>query len=177
MAVDIYVRGLGAHGHIFSETGTPFVYLLRDFLQFDKDVWDSVKRLEGANRTCNLILGVGDGKTGVARGFASSAGKLLVFDVRTVTLFFVLPYISLSRSCLLRLQDLAPGSYYAGPEPRAVQLDRGHVASALQRHRVLGHGLALPRVHPPALGANRRALRCPHPADHHFRDRSARANG
>ena len=63
-----------------SYAGTPFVYLLRDFLEFDSSVWESVKRIQNANRTCNLILGVGDGKTGAARGFASSAGQLLVFD-------------------------------------------------------------------------------------------------
>ena len=63
-----------------SFVGIPFVYLLRDVLEFDSSVFDSVARLEGANRTCNLILGVGDGKAETARGFAYSATELFVYD-------------------------------------------------------------------------------------------------
>ena len=37
-------------------------YVLRDILEFDKTLQDAVKRLSQAKRTCNLILGVGDGK-------------------------------------------------------------------------------------------------------------------
>jgi hypothetical protein len=63
-----------------SFAGVPFVYLLRDVLEFDNSVWDSVARLENANRTCNLILAVGDGKAETARGFAYSATELFVYD-------------------------------------------------------------------------------------------------
>ena len=68
--------------HFGSETfaGIPFVFLLRDVLEFDKTVFDSVARLQGANRTCDLILGVGDGKAQTARGFAYSASELFVYD-------------------------------------------------------------------------------------------------
>jgi len=41
--------------------GIPFVYILRDILQFDKSRVEGVNRLKTANRTCHLILGVGDG--------------------------------------------------------------------------------------------------------------------
>jgi len=39
-------------------------YLLRDILQFDNTLTDSMTRMTNAHRTCNLILGVGDGKVG-----------------------------------------------------------------------------------------------------------------
>jgi isopenicillin-N N-acyltransferase-like protein len=71
-----------------SETfaGVPFVYLLRDVLEFDAREADAVARITGANRTCDLILGVGDGKpaapggAGTARSFAYSAGDIFVFN-------------------------------------------------------------------------------------------------
>jgi hypothetical protein len=37
-------------------------YLLRDILQFDNTLNDSINRITNAHRTCDLILGVGDGK-------------------------------------------------------------------------------------------------------------------
>lgn len=58
--------------------GIPFVYLLRDILEFDNTVFESVDRIENANRTCNLILGVGDGKAETARSFAYSASEVFV---------------------------------------------------------------------------------------------------
>ena len=39
-------------------------YILRDILQFDKTLIDATSRLSNAHRTCDLILGVGDGKVG-----------------------------------------------------------------------------------------------------------------
>ena len=63
-----------------SFVGTPFVYLLRDVLEFDNSVEDSVARMEDTNRTCNLILAVGDGKSQAARGFAYSATELFVYN-------------------------------------------------------------------------------------------------
>ncbi len=60
--------------------GVPFVYLLRDVLEFDNTVFDSVTRMETANRTCDLILGVGDGKAETFRGFAYSASELFVYN-------------------------------------------------------------------------------------------------
>jgi len=50
-----------------SRRGIPFTYLLRDILQFDNNLNDSINRITDANRTCDLILGVGDGNT--AGGF------------------------------------------------------------------------------------------------------------
>jgi len=45
-----------------SRVGTPFTYILRDIMQFDRTRTAGVSRLKNAKRTCNLILGVGDGK-------------------------------------------------------------------------------------------------------------------
>ncbi len=51
-----------------SASGIPFTYVLRDILQFDQTGLDGLSRLASANRTCHLILGVGDG---VAKTFNS----------------------------------------------------------------------------------------------------------
>lgn len=63
-----------------SRIGIPFVFLLRDILQFDKSLDDSINRIQYAARTCNLILGVGDGKLGQVRGFEYSHYNAYVFD-------------------------------------------------------------------------------------------------
>jgi len=59
-----------------SRIGNPFTFLLRDILQFDKTIDNTIARMKKTRRTCNLILGVGDGKasygdnkTGYFRGF------------------------------------------------------------------------------------------------------------
>ena len=71
--------------HFGSETfvGIPFVFLLRDILQFDGSVTDAVKRITTANRTCDLILGAGDGKPGAAvpfNAFAYSGSMVEVYN-------------------------------------------------------------------------------------------------
>eukprot|EP01127_Copromyxa_protea_P021124 TRINITY_DN7179_c0_g1_i1.p1 TRINITY_DN7179_c0_g1~~TRINITY_DN7179_c0_g1_i1.p1 ORF type:complete len:445 (-),score=71.80 TRINITY_DN7179_c0_g1_i1:193-1527(-) len=63
-----------------SRIGIPFIFLLRDILKFDSTVDDSINRLSNAKRTCDLILGVGDGKSNEFRGFAYSSSELHVFD-------------------------------------------------------------------------------------------------
>lgn len=65
-----------------SREGVPFTYLLRDILQFDNSYEDSIHRMETAKRTCDLILGVGDGKANAStfRAFEYSASVCNVFD-------------------------------------------------------------------------------------------------
>ncbi len=46
-----------------SRFGNPFTFVLRDVLQWDKTLNESVHRMQTTKRTCNLILGVGDGKS------------------------------------------------------------------------------------------------------------------
>lgn len=45
-----------------SRFGIPFTFILRDVLQFDSHLDESMNRMKNSKRTCNLILGVGDGK-------------------------------------------------------------------------------------------------------------------
>lgn len=45
-----------------SREGVPFTFLLRSILEFDNSVEDSTNRIKDANRTCDLVLAVGDGK-------------------------------------------------------------------------------------------------------------------
>ena len=45
-----------------SRFGVPFTFLLRDVIQFDSSLSEAMTRMQTSKRTCNLILGVGDGK-------------------------------------------------------------------------------------------------------------------
>merc|ERR1719391_888233 len=63
-----------------SRKGIPFTYLLRDVLQFDQSLDDSKFRMENANRTCNLILGVGDGKNEIFNSVRYSHSVADFFD-------------------------------------------------------------------------------------------------
>lgn len=56
-----------------SRFGIPFTYILRDVLQFDNTLADAHTRMSTAHRTCDLILGVGDGKSKSFRGIQYSA--------------------------------------------------------------------------------------------------------
>jgi len=63
-----------------SRVGIPFIFLLRDILQFDETVDDSITRMANSVRTCDLILGVGDGKLNEFKGFEYSSEYLYVID-------------------------------------------------------------------------------------------------
>jgi len=63
-----------------SRFGVPFVFLLRDILQFDTTLQQALNRITNTKRTCDLILGVGDGKIPAFRGVAYSSEKLTVMD-------------------------------------------------------------------------------------------------
>jgi hypothetical protein len=63
-----------------SRIGYPFLFLLRDILQWDQTVDDATNRMINAKRTCDLILGVGDGKSSEFRGYQYSSSVLNVFD-------------------------------------------------------------------------------------------------
>ena len=52
--------------------GYPFGYLIRDILQFDDTLAAATERITKATRTCDLILGVGDGKSNDFSGFQYS---------------------------------------------------------------------------------------------------------
>jgi len=63
-----------------SRIGVPFIVLLRSILQFDNTLQDAINRMLNSRRTCDLIMGVGDGKSSQFRGFEYSYSTLKVFD-------------------------------------------------------------------------------------------------
>jgi hypothetical protein len=63
-----------------SMVGTPFVFLLREVLQYDKTLDDALTRMANAKRTCRLILGVGDGKLQRMNVIQYSHSVMNIFD-------------------------------------------------------------------------------------------------
>eukprot|EP00698_Gefionella_okellyi_P003886 TRINITY_DN135_c0_g1_i1.p1 TRINITY_DN135_c0_g1~~TRINITY_DN135_c0_g1_i1.p1 ORF type:complete len:449 (+),score=102.01 TRINITY_DN135_c0_g1_i1:33-1379(+) len=65
-----------------SRFGVPFTFLLRDILQFDQTYEDTITRIDKAHRTCDLILGVGDGKSNNFRGiqYSHSVANFFTWD-------------------------------------------------------------------------------------------------
>lgn len=64
-----------------SRFGVPFTYILRDILEFDGTMDDALNRIANSDRTCDLILGVGDGKENRGfRGIQYSASVSNFFD-------------------------------------------------------------------------------------------------
>jgi len=63
-----------------SRFGIPFTFILRDILEFDYTGDDALSRIANAERTCSLILGVGDGKIPMFRSIQYSASVANFFD-------------------------------------------------------------------------------------------------
>ena len=67
-----------------SRFGVPFTFLLRDLLQFETTLSGGIEHIKDAHRTCDLILGFGDGKVsdGEApfRGIQYSASVANFYD-------------------------------------------------------------------------------------------------
>lgn len=60
--------------------GTPFMFLLRDILQFDTSIEGALRRIRRTRRTSSLLYAVGDGKSGQFRAIQASHR---VFNVYT----------------------------------------------------------------------------------------------
>lgn len=60
--------------------GYPFGFLIRDVLQFDRSLDEALHRITSARRTCDLLLGVGDGNANAFRGIQYSPSVANVFD-------------------------------------------------------------------------------------------------
>ena len=58
--------------------GYPFGFLIRDVLQFDRTLEEATTRITSATRTCDLLLGVGDGKSHDFSGFQYSPKAAVV---------------------------------------------------------------------------------------------------
>ena len=52
--------------------GEPWMFVLRDVLQFSDSLESGIQRITEANRTCNLIIGLGDGEEGMVNGIEYS---------------------------------------------------------------------------------------------------------
>jgi len=63
-----------------SRIGIPFIFMLRDILQFDHTIDDALSRMADQTRTCDLILGVGDGNLGYVRGVQYSYSVVNIMD-------------------------------------------------------------------------------------------------
>ena len=48
------------------------MFVLRDVLQFSDSLESGIQRITDANRTCNLIIGLGDGEEGMVNGIEYS---------------------------------------------------------------------------------------------------------
>ncbi|XP_071103866.1 protein dcd1B-like isoform X1 [Haliotis cracherodii] len=67
-----------------SRFGIPFTNILRDILQYDTTLNAAVQRITNAKRTCDLLLGVGDGKSKTFRGVEYSASTANFYDDATL---------------------------------------------------------------------------------------------
>jgi hypothetical protein len=63
-----------------SYDGTPFMFMLRDVLQFDHSLEEAIQRICSTKRTTSLMYAVGDGELGQARSFQTSRTLCNVFD-------------------------------------------------------------------------------------------------
>jgi len=52
--------------------GKPWMFVLRDMLQYSVSFDEAIGAVQAANRTCNLIIGVGSGKSGIVNGIEYS---------------------------------------------------------------------------------------------------------
>lgn len=68
-----------------SRSGIPFNFLMRDVLQFDNTLQDSIRRIQKAHRTCSIWLGVGDTNQKLFRLFEYSYSTANVYDDRNIT--------------------------------------------------------------------------------------------
>ncbi len=60
--------------------GEPWMFILRDVLQFEDSLAGARTRIEEAERTCNLIIGLGDGKLGRSNGVQYSGRVANFYD-------------------------------------------------------------------------------------------------
>ena len=60
--------------------GEPWMFILRDVLQFEDSLATGKTRIENAERTCNLIIGLGDGKLGRSNGIQYSGRVANFYD-------------------------------------------------------------------------------------------------
>lgn len=52
--------------------GEPWMFITRDVMKYEESLESAVTRIQNANRTCNLIIGVGDGEENMVNGIEYS---------------------------------------------------------------------------------------------------------
>lgn len=52
--------------------GEPWMFITRDVMKYSESLDEAVSYIQNANRTCNLIIGVGDGEAGMVNGIEYS---------------------------------------------------------------------------------------------------------
>jgi len=52
--------------------GEPWMFILRDVLKYEDSMVSAIERIQNSERTCNLIIGVGDGEAGIVNGIQYS---------------------------------------------------------------------------------------------------------
>jgi len=67
-ADDSFKQGTVPHTPPEKVHGEPWMFILRDVLQWEDSLEGAKTRISNAERTCNLIIGVGDGEVGKATG-------------------------------------------------------------------------------------------------------------
>merc|ERR1719201_1085674 len=60
--------------------GEPWMFVLRDVLQFSDSLESGIQRITDANRTCNLIVGLGDGQENMVNGIEYSGYVALPYN-------------------------------------------------------------------------------------------------
>jgi hypothetical protein len=60
--------------------GEPWMSVVRNMLQHTSSIEDAIESVENSERTCNLILGVGDGKAGKVNGIQYSGRVANPYD-------------------------------------------------------------------------------------------------
>jgi isopenicillin-N N-acyltransferase-like protein len=63
-----------------SMIGLPFIFVERYILQYCETLDDALSFISNVQRTCRLILGVGDGKLGTARMIQYAYSRVNFFD-------------------------------------------------------------------------------------------------
>jgi hypothetical protein len=67
----------------YTRKGIPWNFLLRDILQFDKTIDDALDRIDSANRTCSIFIGLGDHQSQTFRAVEYSLSYVRVFNDTT----------------------------------------------------------------------------------------------
>ena len=64
--------------------GKPWLFVTRDAMQFEESIYSAEDTIASTNRTCNLIIGVGDGKAGVVNGIEYSGYVAVPYNDSTL---------------------------------------------------------------------------------------------